>query len=224
MRNGTRILTLLLGTLAVSPSRDAGTLAGQEAPHLDPGARIRVSSPPLRHLVPDLTVWDVFWGDPASARERKLRGRVVGTVLDADADTLRMEVAKTEARVALAWTSVQTLEASLGGGRPRGWWTAGGTLLGGAAGAALMARHWDPDECRPKGGPGLIGGGLGSCERTARSDAVLQYVVSGAILGGAVGYLLAGSERWKPVPVPPRVRLEARGSTERTGISASTPF
>jgi hypothetical protein len=219
MRDAMRILTLLLGTFGISASLACATLAGQEAPRLDPGARIRVSSPALRHLVPDLTVWDVFWGDPASARERKLRGRVVGTVLDADADTLRMEVAKAEARVALAWTSVQQLEASLGGGRPRGWWTAGGALLGGAAGTALMARQWDPDECHARDGPGLIGGGLGSCEKVSWSDAAFQYVVSGTVLGGVLGYLLAGSERWKPVPVPPRVRLEAR---RREGVGAPT--
>jgi hypothetical protein len=199
-----------------------GALASQEAPQLEPGTRVRISSPALRAYVPNITMWDVLWGDLAAARERKQRAGVVGNVLSADADSLTVVMSKAAARVALPWHGVEQLEESLGG-RSRTRWTTGGVLVGGAAGAALMANQWDPNECHYEGPPGLIGGGLAPCKKMSQRDALLEYVVGGAALGGVIGYLLAGSERWQPVSLPNRVKLEGR-STGGMMMSASATF
>jgi len=214
---------LLLAISVMSGAAPGGAVSAQETPRFEPGTRIRVSSPALRYHVADLTIWDVVWADPGAAHRRRERGRVVGAVVSADADSLVFGLIRTERRVALPWPSIEQLEESLGGQRSRKRWIAGGALVGGVAGAALMAWQWDPEECQSDGSPGLIGGGLASCRKLSRPDAILNYVVASAVLGGGAGYFLGGTERWKSVALPSAIKLETDG-VDRIGIAASTRF
>jgi outer membrane lipoprotein SlyB len=185
-------------------------LHAQETDPLEPGTRVRVASPALRPYVRGPNLGDALWGDPVAARARKQRGRVIGNVVRSDSDSLVVDLVGADARVALPWPGVDLLEQSMGRGRSRVRWTAGGAVVGGVAGAVLMARWWDPDACRNDQPPGLFGGGLSSCDPVRREDALVDYVGGAAVLGGVVGYLIAGGERWKAVQLPLRIGVDVR--------------
>jgi hypothetical protein len=198
-------------------------LDAQESEALEPGTRIRVASPALRQYVRGPNLGDALWGDPIAARVRKQRGRVIGNVVWSDSDSLVVDLVGADARVSLPWPGVDHLEQSMGPGRSRVRWTAGGALVGGVAGAVLMAKWWDPDACRNDQPPGLIGGGLSPCDPVRREDALIDYVGGAAVLGGVVGYLIGGGERWKTVHIPLRLGVDAR-SGGAVSVSGSATF
>jgi hypothetical protein len=204
-----RLPLLLLVLLTAGPPGAHAQEAIRSAGELEAGARLRVTSPVLAAYTPHLTWGDIIRGDVQGSPERRMRGRVTAVLVSAAADSLTIELERRHTRIALPWESVELLETSAGTPRFTSRWVAGGALLGTVAGAVLMARTWDPDECRSSSS-GLFGGGLGSCEKVSRAEAVFETVVPLGVVGAGIGYLLGSRERWRPVAPPsydPDVRI-----------------
>ncbi|MEJ7810690.1 MAG: hypothetical protein WKG32_09815 [Gemmatimonadaceae bacterium] len=190
----------LSGQAAARASADSATPRPQTAradygPQLVPGVRVRLT------LRPD-------------GRVSLLPGRNVGMLYAADADSVQVRFPDATGPETLPWTVVSRLEVSRGVNTP--FKVAAVTL--GAVGGALLGykagRTFYSETCS--------GGQLVICtETTGSAVAKLFLAGAGGAIGGVLGKMVAGRERWAQVAIPRRVSVwpHGRGGTTISGIA-----
>jgi hypothetical protein len=122
--------------------------------------------------------------------------RLVGTLLSADSDSLRLRSARDHQPVAVSTASVVRLEQSHGRRTRSGHGAAVGALVGGGAGLLLGLIASGENDSWFEIGPGEI------------AAASVFLAAGGALIGVLIG-AASHTERWEPVPVPGSAKLEA---------------
>jgi hypothetical protein len=178
------VLGFVLGAAVGAPREAAAQLSASSASVvLPPGSRVRVTAPAT--------------------------GRVVGTLLSATADSVRLEVTDGSS-LALSTTSLSALELSAGV-RRNAWRGAGiGLLVGAGVGGVVGLATYRRAECYDNPIEGFF---CDLVNRTSRSVTVVSdaalFGTAGAIVGAIVGQV--GRERW--------VRVTLGRSGVRVGIT-----
>ena len=186
------LLAIVIGASSGAPPQRAMAQGAHGASvDLLPGARVRVTSPAT--------------------------GRIVGTLLGASDDSVRVELAGGSS-VALPTRGLSELEVS-GGVRRNGWRGAGiGLLVGAGVGGAIGLATYRRSECYDNAIEGFF---CDIVNRTSRSVTVVSDAAmvgtAGAIVGALIGH--AGREAWVRVPIR---RASARvGLVGHTGVGVA---
>lgn len=168
------VVVIMLGAAVVVPHRAAAQEAANAASVVvTPGSRVRVTTPAT--------------------------GRVVGTLLMASDDSVRIELAGGSS-VGLPRANLSGLEVS-GGVRRNGWRGAGiGLLVGAGVGGAIGLATYRRAECYDNVIEGFF---CDIVNRTSRSVTVMSDAAmvgtAGAIVGALIGQI--GRETWVRVPL-----------------------
>ena len=189
MRRTAVLLPIVMAALA-GTSQPSAAQADTHGGSVDlpPGSRVRVTAPAM--------------------------GRVVGTLVRANEDSVRVELAG-GASINLPTTKLSGLEVS-GGVRRNGWRGAGiGLLVGAGVGGAIGLATYRRAECYDNPVEGFF---CDIVNRTSRSVTVVSDAAmvgtAGAIVGALIGHV--GRESWVRVPL---FRPSARvGLIGRTGL------
>ena len=168
------VVVIMFGSAVVVPHRAAAQDAASGASVVvTPGSRVRVTAPAT--------------------------GRIVGTLLMASDDSVRIELAGGSS-VGLPRASLSALEVS-GGVRRSGWRGAGiGLLVGAGVGGAIGLATYRSAECYDNVVEGFF---CDIVNRTSRSVTVVSDAAmvgtAGAIVGALIGRV--GRETWVRVPL-----------------------
>jgi hypothetical protein len=185
------LVAIVIGASSGVPQRAMAQAARGASVDLLPGARVRVTAPAT--------------------------GRVVGTLLEASDDSVRVELAAGSS-VALPTRGLGGLEVS-GGVRRNGWRGAGiGLLVGAGVGGAIGLATYRRAECYDNVVEGFF---CDIVNRTSRSVTVVTDAAmvgtAGAIVGALIGHV--GRETWVRVPI---VRASTRvGLVGHTGLGVA---
>ena len=167
------LLLVIIGAVVGSSPAGAQSAAHGGSVDLAPGSRVRVTAPAT--------------------------GRVVGTLLSATDDSVRVELTSGSS-LTLPTTSLSGLELSAGV-RRRGWRGAGiGLLVGAGVGGVIGLATYRSAECYDNVVEGFF---CDLVNRTSRSVTVVSDAAMGGTAGAIVGALIGqvGRESWVRVPL-----------------------